>query len=129
MQKISNNVKKISYPYSNNTGISNEFFTNSNNYKYFDLYSGSVFSGESFTNLTFCTLSTCGGHALNETANWYDSDLLFVDGNNPFFIRGGSSIFDFGSGSGGYDAFRSILVPSGLIEPPGSGGGGKVIRK
>ena len=79
--------------YNNTTGSSG--FSTLPNAKYYDNYLASVFTGDSSTNMTFCTLATCGGHALNETANWYGDDALFVNSSNPWFYRGG----DYSSGS------------------------------
>ena len=39
-------------------------------------------------NMTFCTLETCGGHALHETENWYSDNSRFVDSGRPWFAHG-----------------------------------------
>jgi len=98
-------------------------------------YNGYPFNGDYMTNLSLCTLETCGGHALYETDGWYsDSGGFFVDhGFNldsfgQWFTRGGiynninsAGIFaytpDYGNA---YESksFRSVLVPIKDIEPP-----------
>ncbi|MDD3453475.1 MAG: type II secretion system protein [Bacilli bacterium] len=46
--------------------------------KYYDLYNGITYK------------SAILGDATGETNNWYDSQNVFVNGTNPFFIRGGN---------------------------------------
>ena len=72
----------------NNT-IGNSGFTTLPDNKYYDVYSSDVFTGTSTTNINFCTLATCGGHALNETAGWYSDSSLFVYSSSAWFRRGG----------------------------------------
>jgi len=90
--------------------------------KYYDLYPSSIFTGDDSSNFNFCTLGTCGGHALSETRNWYGEDTYFVGPYNLFNYRGGgvgdgslAGIFNAYSGYG-YDdssySFRSVLVSS-----------------
>ena len=74
--------------YNNTTGSSG--FSTLPNAKYYDNYPSSIFTGDYGTNITFCTLATCGGHALNETANWYGDSAYFVHSSFPWFLRGGS---------------------------------------
>ncbi len=57
--------------------------------KYYDVYLASQFTGSYSTNMTFCTLATCGGHALNETRAWYNDNANFVNSSYPWFVRGG----------------------------------------
>jgi len=90
------------------------------NNKYYNLYLQEQFGGDYETNMLLCTLDTCGGHALYETAGWYGDEKFFLDPEGPWFIRGG----DWGNhsyarafGSGLYDGFendgyswRSVLV-------------------
>ena len=72
----------------NNT-IGNSGFTTLPDNKYYDVYSSDVFTGTSTTNINFCTLATCGGHALNETAGWYSDSSRFVYSSSAWFRRGG----------------------------------------
>ena len=60
--------------------------------KYYDNYTISSY--------TSCTTATCGGHALSETAGWYNDYASFVNYRNPWFIRSG--YYDFGAGAGGF---------------------------
>ena len=53
------------------------------------MYSSNIFTGTSTTNINFCTLATCGGHALNETAGWYSDSSRFVYSSSAWFRRGG----------------------------------------
>ena len=64
----------------NNT-IRNSGFSTLPNSKYYDTYS--------ITSNNSCTIATCGGHALFETANWYSDSANFVYSTNPWFRRGG----------------------------------------
>ena len=59
--------------------------------KYYDVYISSQFTGSNSTNMTFCTLATCGGHALYETSAWYNDDAKFISSNSPWFERGGAT--------------------------------------
>ena len=52
--------------------------------KYYDTYS--------ITSNSSCTIATCGGHALFETAGWYSDYEYFVYSSAPWFRRG-----DYGS--------------------------------
>ena len=72
----------------NNT-IGNSGFTTLPDNKYYDVYSSNIFTGTSTTNINFCTLATCGGHALNETAGWYSDSSRFVYSSSAWFRRGG----------------------------------------
>ncbi len=90
--------------------------------KYYDNYSASVFTGTYSTNMTFCTLAICGGHALYETRAWYGGDnSSFVDSNYYWLLRGGElgssqrasafySWFNSNGNSGFYVTWRSVLV-------------------
>ena len=86
--------------------IGNSGFTTLPDSKYYDVYSSDVFTGTSTTNINFCTLATCGGHALNETAGWYSDSSRFVYSSSAWFRRGGyyngsaSGIFYFYYDSG-----------------------------
>ena len=91
------------------------------NAKYYDNYPASVFSGgSSSTNMKFCTFEICGGHALNETANWYGDSISFVSSGFPWLARGNQSISEsyagaFSSGAtagGGFSnySWRAVLV-------------------
>ena len=57
--------------------------------KYYNLYSSTQFTANYGTNMSFCTLEICGGHALNETLRWYSSASSFVDDHDYWFARGG----------------------------------------
>ena len=82
--------------------------------KYYDNYTISSY--------TSCTTATCGGHALSETAGWYNDVEIFVSSGHPWFERGGyngdgaiAGAFDFRSGRGdgyNYDGFRSVVFAS-----------------
>ena len=88
--------------------------------KYYDLYLESQFSGNSETNITFCTLELCGGYALYETVNWYNDLVEFVNPQFPWFFRSGLSNHDvsvgvfysgYGGGNSAYGvSWRSVLV-------------------
>ena len=72
--------------YNNQTG---GYFSKMPDSKYYDVYLSSQFNGTSLTNVSLCTLETCGGHALLETDKWYEDDLsLFVEQYNVWLIRG-----------------------------------------
>ena len=89
--------------------------------KYCDSYSSDVFVGNSNTNMTFCTLATCGGHALSETTGWYGDLNSFLSSEHQCFGRG-STAFTSGVNAGVwfvscYDcsggnltSWRSVLV-------------------
>ena len=91
--------------------------------KYYDNYPSSIFTGDYSTNMTFCTLATCGGHALNETRAWYSDNAYFVNSSGPWFERGGitSNSTNAGAfassnyvGSGNSNkSWRGVLVASG----------------
>ena len=71
--------------------------------------------------MTFCTIATCGGHALFETRNWYTDHPYFVRITYPWFVRGGGHYSD-GTSAGiytsGYNtgakassySFRQVLI-------------------
>ena len=90
------------------------------NSKYYDLYLQSQFNGSDSTNMKLCTLETCGGHALNETASWYNDYAFFVNPEYPWFVRGGSfdsdilagafSSHHYFGGDSNYGSWRSVLV-------------------
>ena len=74
------------------------------------------------TDINSCTISICGGHALNETHNWYKDDKVFFTSKYVFMERGGTwesqsnaGAFEFdtysrGSGTGGAYTFRMVLI-------------------
>ena len=81
--------------------------------KYYDLYLSSQFTGGYGSNNNFCTLVTCGGHALYETANWYGASGYFVNAGGPWFGRGGSSYSGANLGvfnSDAYDGTSSTSI-------------------
>ena len=97
-------------------GFAAAWFTTSSNSKYFNLYDSSVFAGTLSTNITFCTLVTCGGHALNETKLWHSNSATFANSNNLWFVRGGNDddsaagVFSSGPNSGFANAHYSFRV-------------------
>ena len=68
---------------------SNDYITNKVKPPYVDLYVNLPFNGNEDTNNNLCTWTTCGGHALFETAGWGDDYSYFVHSSNPWFLRGG----------------------------------------
>lgn len=104
------------------SGFAAEWFSNSNNAKYYDLYDSSIFTGSSTTNASFCTVETCGGHSLFETKGWYGTSSGFAYSNNNWFLRGGGTASSLSSSTGifasnaisgsylSYNSFRTILV-------------------
>ena len=75
-----------------NNKISSSGFSTLPNSKYYDTYS--------ITSNSSCTIATCGGHALFETANWYSDYAFFVNSSYPWFIRGG--YYDNGADAGAF---------------------------
>ena len=76
--------------------------------------------------LTACYGELCYGHALSETANWYNNVAIFVDESYPWLDRGGYALVDvvdeklgifvFAYTDGGaahLASFRSVLSPIG----------------
>ena len=102
------------------SSIKNAGFSTLPENKYIDIYSSSIFVGDNTTNMTFCTLATCGGHALNETYMWYYDYPNFVLSSHPWLKRGGVYGYDWSAGvfsagnSGGLsdssNSWRSVLV-------------------
>ena len=91
-------------------------FSSAPDSKYYDNYTT--------TNpLTACNGGVCYGHALSETANWYNDFAYFVYANYPWFGRGGSDLngsnagaFYFGNDDGNsnsYVGFRAVFSPIG----------------
>ena len=93
----------------NNT-IGSSGFSTLPNAKYYDNYPASIFAGDYNTNMTFCTLETCGGHALNETRAWYSDYAYFVYSGYPWFVRGGS--YGDGRGAGAFSSYDYIGIAS-----------------
>jgi len=88
--------------------------------KYYDLYLRSQFTGPSQYRVRFCTLETCGGHAINETTKWYGDEAVFVTSGNSWFIRGygdnDAGIFNLLTSSGfafANHSWHSVLVVDG----------------
>ena len=104
------------------SGFAAAWFTN--NSKYYNLYASNIFTGNITTNFTFCTLATCGGHALNETKSWYSDSAVFVNSSGPWMGRAGNASggaiagafrASGNSGVGGKSiSFRGVLVASGV---------------
>ena len=61
--------------------------------KYYDDYTTD-------NSLTACDGGICYGHALSETASWYDDAALFVNSGSPWLMRG--SNYDFGAHAGAF---------------------------
>ena len=112
--------------YNNTTsssGFAATWFTTTGNNKYYNLYASTAFKGTDSTNFTFCTLVTCGGHALNETKSWYSDTANFVYSSSPWSFRGGNAsstsagAFYSGHSNGGASnvglSWRGVLVASG----------------
>ena len=81
--------------------------------KYYDLYLNS-------DPLTACNGGVCYGHALSETANWYQDYAYFVGSDGPWFSRGGRYFIGASAGAFSSDyyggevyinhSWRSVLV-------------------
>jgi len=56
--------------------------------KYYEVYK--AHTGTTITSTTACNSGICYGHALSETASWYQDYALFVNPSNPWFIYGGN---------------------------------------
>ena len=105
------------------SGFVASWFAESSNSKYYNLYDSTIFTGDQNNNTTFCTLSTCGGHALNETKSWYNDSNIFVASAGPWTMRGGSHGDTASSGAFNYvwfsgyagssNSFRTVLVNVG----------------
>ena len=113
------NLDKMVGQSANNIGYSvnltTTWFNTASNQKYYDLYSSSQFTGSDDTNIQFCTLEACGGHALFETASWYGDYAGLSRSDLPWLYRGGSYAGAFASTrSGGYASvfygFRTVAV-------------------
>ena len=100
---------------------SNGYITNKVKPPYVDLYVNPPFNGNEGTNNNLCTWTTCGGHALFETAGWGDDYFYFVHSSNPWFLRGGyanadsagTGVFYSGASNGrtlGSNSFRVGLA-------------------
>ena len=77
--------------------------------KYYNNYPNPPFNGNNNTNTGKCTLEYCGGHALNETYQWFGTTNNFINGNNSWFLRGGQ--YNTNSTTSmrfGYDSGRSL---------------------
>ena len=88
--------------------------------KYYDNYPNPPFNGTYNTNAGKCTLVYCGGHALNETYQWFGATTNnFTHGTNSWFLRGGkyntsptSSMrfgYDTGKSTGDYGALYVLV--------------------
>ena len=107
----SNGNPRSGYSTSSNSGFNGTVYDSGNNTektdgiafpnrKYYDLYLQSQFNGSYSTNMQLCTLETCGGHALSETASWYNDYANFVDPEYPWFLRGGN--YNNGANAGAF---------------------------
>ena len=103
----------------NKSGLSDEWFKNANNYKYYNQYSYSTFNSNAIDNIAKCTLKTCGGDALYETHSWYYSMHNFMNKEYNFMKRGcgnysGSRAsqfcFGYGTGEGGAGTSSRVVL-------------------
>ena len=92
--------------------------------KYYDLYTSTTpDSNDINLSETACNKGVCYGHALSETAGWYEDMSRFVSSSFPWFIRGGSNglknnagVFTSNCESGATNeniSFRLVLAPVG----------------
>ena len=88
-----------------NSAVGSSGFTTFPSTKYYDVYSADIFTASYSTNMSLCTLETCGGHALSETTSWYSDDARFVVGGLPWFRRGGNYVS--GSGGGVFNSYSN----------------------
>ena len=82
--------------------------------KYYDLYTTSSVN-------TACNGGICYGHALSESAGWYQDYQYFIDVDVPWFMIGGSwgntasaGVFNFNANPGlanDYSTSRAVLAP------------------
>ena len=97
--------------YSLYTSSSHQYFSYEARQPYVDIYN--------ISSSISCTWEFCGGDSLHETYRWNGSNPSFVDGSNPWFLRGGyagnSSISGIFASSGftgyapDYCGFRVVL--------------------
>lgn len=71
--------------YGNTTSYSSSGFSAT-----YPLPSSKYYDNYMFNSMASCTLETCGGHALNETKNWYSDSAGFVNSSSVWFHRGDS---------------------------------------
>ena len=128
--------KAISYPQSTTGNITGIFDMSGGAFEYVMGNYGNVISSSGFTTFpdnkyndlytNSCNLGICGGHALNETAGWYDDLYTFVNSDVPWYGRGGgvrtsdttgtgsqAGIFSYGrfyGGRGTYIGSRLVVV-------------------
>ena len=83
--------------------------------KYYEVYKAS--SGTTISLTTGCNGGVCNGHALIETAGWYNDYADFINSSNSWFVRGGyylsytkMGIFSFRYEHGGGGALHSTRV-------------------
>ena len=117
MGNYANNARNSEFDATAGTG----FFSQPSNQKYYDLYPSDIFNGDDSTNVTKCSIATCGGHALFETKSWHGDYGRFVFSTDPWFGRGGfcehtsdAGVFRNGVNVGSssiYYSFRSVLLP------------------
>ena len=76
-------------------------------------YTGIAFPDSKYYNL-YTDDSSYTGHALTETARWYNDDEYFVESSFPWFLRGGiyhdgidAGVFTFSNSSGSSDSYYS----------------------
>ena len=97
-----------------NTSKGDAGFDNLPEAKYYDLYTTTSAT-------TSCDGGICYGHALSETAGWYQDYPNFISSSYPWFIRGGeyshhtsAGVFGFSYGDGrsiSTYASRAVLAP------------------
>lgn len=87
--------------------ISSAGFTSMPDLKYYNYYSPTQFTSDYLGNKSLCTLDTCGGHALYETAGWYSDSYGFVSGETyTWFLRGRRHEYEELIGIFAYDRFE-----------------------
>ena len=85
-ENVLGNYNKIT----GSSGLNASFFTDYS--EYYDLYSSDVFieTNSGTRNVQYCTLATCGGHALNETWNPNIDSFVYSNNGRSWFYRGNS---------------------------------------
>jgi hypothetical protein len=77
--------------------------------KYINFYSSTIFDGTYANNIQKCTLFTCGGQAMYETASWNGDYANFVYSYFNWSVRGGDS-----TGGSGVGLFSSRYYAGGI---------------
>ena len=95
--------------------------------KYWDEYTTN-------STITACNGKICYGHALSETANWYNQRYVFLGGSQPWLLRGGYydgastaglfNVYPATGGIGNVYSFRSTLAVNYNFNMSDSSSGG-----